>query len=49
MLAAYFNMEIQKSIAIIQFAIKKRASYGLGGVFRDVISIVTQRSKMEVG
>jgi len=38
-----------KSIAIIQSAINHRASYGLGGVFRDVISNVTQRSKMDVG
>jgi len=30
----------QKNIAIIQSAINHRASYGLDGVFRDVISKV---------
>jgi len=40
---------VQNSIAIIQLAINHRASCGLGGVFWDVISNVTQHSKMEVG
>jgi len=39
----------QKSVAILQSIINHRASYFLSGVFRDVISNVTQHSKMEIG
>jgi len=43
------SFHIEDRIAIIQSAINHISSYGLGGVFIDVIPHVTQRSLIEVG